>query len=161
MTLPGKNSMSEPTPNVDILLVEDNPNDAEFALRALAKSAPHARIVHVDDGARALDFLFSTGEFVARAGYAAPLIVLLDLKLPKVDGLEVLRRLKASEATRAIPVVVLTSSKEPRDVEECYRLRGNSYVVKPVNFEAFTRALGDLVRYWVEVNRTPWHSARA
>lgn len=145
---------------VDVLLVEDNPNDAEFALRALRKAAPDARIAHVDDGARALEFLFTTGEFAARAQLPPPRVVLLDLKLPKVDGLDVLRRLKEQEATRSVPVVLLTSSKEPRDVAESYRAGGNSYVVKPVNFEEFTRSLGEMLRYWLTVNRTPWHRDR-
>ena len=145
------------TAEVDVLLVEDNANDAEFALRALRRAAPEARVAHVDDGARALDFLFCAGEFAGRVQCAAPRIVLLDLKLPKVDGIEVLRRVKASDRTRPVPVAVLTSSKEPRDVAECYGAGANSYVVKPVNFEAFTKALGEVVRYWLEVNRTPWH----
>ena len=152
--------MRDPAAPVDVLLVEDNANDAEFALRALRKSAPDARVAHVDDGARALDFLFRNGEFAARAGCAAPRIVLLDLKLPKLTGIEVLRRVKANEETRAIPIAVVTSSKEPRDVEEVYRCGANSYVVKPVNFEAFTKSLGEVVRYWLEVNRTPWQTDR-
>jgi CheY-like chemotaxis protein len=149
--------MAETQPEYDVLLVEDNPNDAEFALRALRKAVPEARVAQVDDGARALDFLFHTGEFACRRECGPPRIVLLDLKLPKVDGLEVLRRAKAAPQTRLVPIAVLTSSKEPRDVEESYGAGANSYVVKPVNFEAFTRALGDLVRYWLVVNRTPWH----
>lgn len=152
--------MAVVTDEVDVLLVEDNPNDAEFALRALRKGAPEARIAHVDDGARALDFLFASGEFAAREGLPPPRVVLLDLKLPKVDGLDVLRRLKEHEPTRSIPVVLLTSSKEPRDVAESYRAGGNSYVVKPVNFEEFTRALAEMLRYWITINRTPWHRDR-
>jgi two-component system response regulator len=152
--------MSVAAAEYDVLLVEDNANDAEFAVRALRKAIPQVRISHVDDGARALDFLFRTAEFAERRELAPPRIVLLDLKLPKVDGLEVLRRVKAAPQTRSIPVTVLTSSKEPRDVEESYRAGANSYVVKPVNFEAFTLTLGQVVRYWLDVNRTPWHSAR-
>ncbi len=140
---------------VDVLLVEDNANDAEFALRALRKASVSPRVMHVEDGARALDYLFGEGEFSARSPQARPSVVLLDLKLPKVDGIEVLRRLKEDARTRDIPVVVLTSSKEPRDIEACYLNRANSYVVKPVNFEAFTRAMGDLARYWIEINQAP------
>lgn len=140
---------------VDVLLVEDNANDAEFALRALRKATVTPRVLHVDDGARALDYLFCQGEFAQRSAHARPSVVLLDLKLPKIDGLEVLRRIKEDPRTRDIPVVVLTSSKEPRDIEACYQNRANSYVVKPVNFEAFTRAMGDLARYWMEINQAP------
>ena len=146
--------MTEPNDDpIDVLLVEDNPNDAEFSLRALRKSVPAQRIAHVADGAQALDFLFAAGAWAARAASRPPRVVLLDLKLPKVDGLEVLRRLKGDPRTRAIPVVVLTSSKEPRDVREAYENGVNSFVVKPVNFDAFTAALADLARYWVQVNQ--------
>lgn len=140
---------------VDVLLVEDNANDAEFALRALRKSQISPRVLHVDDGARALDYLFCQGEFADRVPHARPSVVLLDLKLPKIDGIEVLRRIKEDPRTRDIPVVVLTSSKEPRDIEACYLNRANSYVVKPVNFEAFTLAMGDLARYWMGINQAP------
>lgn len=146
--------MTEPNDDpIDVLLVEDNPNDAEFSLRALRKSVPSQRIAHVADGAQALDFLFATGAWAARATSRPPKVVLLDLKLPKVDGLEVLRRLKGDPRTRSLPVVVLTSSKEPRDVREAYDNGVNSFVVKPVNFDAFTAALADLARYWVQVNQ--------
>jgi CheY-like chemotaxis protein len=140
---------------VDVLLVEDNANDAEFALRALRKAAVSPRVLHVDDGARALDYLFGTGEFAGRVPHARPSVVLLDLKLPKVDGIEVLRRIKEDPRTRDIPVVVLTSSKEPRDIEACYMNRANSYVVKPVNFEVFTHAMAELAHYWIEINQAP------
>ena len=133
---------------VDILLVEDNANDAELTLRAL-KQRNLANQVHVcRDGAEAMDF-FSNG-----AG-PVPKVVLLDLKLPKVDGLEVLRRLKGDDRTRAIPVVVLTSSAEQPDIAAAYRLGANSYIVKPVDFEAFSRAVSDLGLYWLLVNRPP------
>jgi CheY-like chemotaxis protein len=140
---------------VDLLLVEDNPSDAEFAFRALRKADSATRIAHVKDGAEALEFLFATGEFALRRGLPMPKVILLDLKLPKVDGIEVLRRLKGNAATRAIPVVVLTSSKEERDLRECYESGVNSYVVKPVNFETYSRVIGDLCRYWLDFNQTP------
>src|SRR5262245_19781311 len=118
---------------VDILLVEDNPDDAELTLRALRKSINTDRLVHVDDGAKAIDFLLGGADAEA----SPPKFVLLDLKLPKVDGLEVLRRIKANERTRAIPVIVLTSSKEDRDIAESYLLGVKSYIVKPVNFDQY------------------------
>jgi two-component system response regulator len=140
---------------VDILLVEDDPDDAQFALRALSRSATQPRVLHLDDGARALAYLFGEGEFAARALQAHPRVVLLDLKLTKVNGIDVLRRLKEDRRTRDIAVVVYSSSREPRDLEACYLNRANSYVVKPVNFEAFTRTMGDIARYWIEINEAP------
>jgi len=140
---------------IDVLLVEDNPNDAEFAMRALRRGPTAPRVAHVEDGAKALDYLFCTGEWAARDPDMVPKVVLLDLKLPKVDGLEVLRRLKSDPRTRDIPVVVLTSSKEPRDIKQSYASGVNSYVVKPVNFEAFNRCLGELASYWMGVNQSP------
>lgn len=141
--------------DVDVLLVEDNANDAEFALRALNRSPVSPRVVHLVDGARALDYLFGEGEYADPSSRGRPRVVLLDLKLPKVDGIEVLRRLKEDERTRDIPVVVLTSSREPRDIAACYGHRANSYVVKPVNFEAFTQSMGTVANYWVRVNENP------
>ena len=132
----------------DILLVEDNPDDAELTLRALGKTISTDRLMHVDDGAKALDALFS-------GGGAPPRFVLLDLKLPKVDGLEVLRRIKADERTRTVPVVVLTSSQEDRDVAESYRLGVNSYIVKPVNFEHYIATVSQVGRYWQDLNTLP------
>jgi len=137
-----------PPHGVDILLVEDNANDAELTLRAL-KQRNLANQVHVcRDGAEAMDF-FSKG-----AG-AVPKVVLLDLKLPKVDGLEVLRRLKGDARTKAIPIVVLTSSREEPDIERAYALGANSYIVKPVDFEAFARAVSDVGLYWLLLNHPP------
>jgi two-component system response regulator len=138
---------------VDILLVEDNPSDAEFTLRAIRKAGEATRVVHVEDGAEALDFLFAEGAFAARLGLPAPRIVLLDLKLPKVDGIDVLRRVRANAATRGIPVVMLSSSREERDLRECYDSGVNSYVVKPVNFEIYLQVIGKLCRYWLDFNQ--------
>jgi two-component system response regulator len=133
---------------VEILLVEDNANDAELTLRAL-KQRNLANEVHVcRDGAEAVDF------FADGAG-PVPKVVLLDLKLPKIDGLEVLRRLKQDSRTRAIPVVVLTSSREEPDIERAYELGANSYIVKPVDFEAFARAVADVGLYWLLLNHAP------
>lgn len=140
---------------VELLIVEDNPQDLELALRALrhAKLANHVQVAR--DGAEALDFLFCEGAYADRRDATAPKVVLLDLKLPKVDGLEVLQRLKAHPRTRTIPVVVVTSSKEQRDVVESYQLGVNSYIVKPVNFEQFAAAVRDLGLYWLLLNQPP------
>lgn len=138
--------------DVEILLVEDNPNDVELTLRVLKKHNL-ANNVHVaKDGAEALDFLLAVGPFVGELPNRLK-VILLDLKLPKVSGLEVLRKLKADERTKAIPVVVLTSSNEDRDIQECYKLGVNSYVVKPVEFEAFAKTVADLGFYWLLVNK--------
>lgn len=139
---------------VDILLVEDNPNDVELTMRALKKAKLANPIFVVSDGAEALDFLFRTGAYAGRPPHT-PKVVLLDLKLPKVDGLEVLRRIKGDERTRVIPVVVLTSSREESDVVESYRLGVNSYIVKPVDFEKFVAAVENLSVYWLLLNEPP------
>ena len=140
--------------NVEILLVEDNPNDAELALDALreAKLANHIHVV--TDGAEALDFLFREGAYAHRPNHQ-PKLILLDLKLPKVNGLEVLERIRGDEATRAIPVTILTSSREERDIVESYRLHVNSYIVKPVDFEQFTAAVREIGFYWLLLNEPP------
>lgn len=139
---------------VEILLVEDNPSDAELTLRALKKHHLTNHVLHVKDGAEALEFLFASGAFDGRRVEHTPRVILLDLKLPKVDGLEVLRQIKADGRTRAIPVVVMTSSREDRDLEECYRLGVNSYVVKPVEFENFVKAVTEMGFYWLLLNQT-------
>ena len=140
---------------VEILLVEDNPNDVELTLAAFADSGLVNRIEVVRDGAEALDFVFGQGGQAGRNPCHTPKVILLDLKLPRVDGIKVLRRLKEDERTRVIPVVVLTSSREDRDLIECYRLGANSYIVKPVDFEQFTGAVRHLGLYWVLMNERP------
>jgi two-component system response regulator len=140
---------------IDILLVEDNPEDAELTVRALKKKNLANRMVVVDDGAEALDFLFCRGKFAKRASGIAPQVVLLDLKLPKVGGLEVLKAMKSDERTRTVPVVVVTSSREDPDIKAAYALGANSYVVKPVDFDAFAEAVSSIGLYWLMVNQPP------
>jgi two-component system, response regulator len=144
---------------VEILLVEDSPEDRELTLRALRTRNLVNRLHCVADGEEALEFLFATGRYRDRAGEPAPRLVCLDLKLPRVDGLEVLRRLRAEARTRTVPVVVLTSSREERDLVESYRLGVNSYVVKPVEFEPFVQAVSELGLYWLLLNQPPAGSA--
>lgn len=140
---------------LEILLVEDSPYDAELAIRALGKCKLASHLVHVADGQAALDFLFGNGAYEGRDVSQQPKIILLDLKLPKVDGLEVLRQLRADERTKQVAVVVLSSSREDCDVAEAYRLHANSYVVKPVDFEKFLEMVSELGRYWLTLNETP------
>jgi CheY-like chemotaxis protein len=141
--------------DVEILLVEDNPEDAELTLRALKKNNLANNIFHVKDGAEALEFLFATGAYASRRIESPPRVILLDLNLPKVSGLEVLQKLKSDERTRMVPVVVLTSSKQDRDMVESYKLGVNSYIVKPVEFEAFLEAVKRFGFYWLMVNKIP------
>ncbi len=140
---------------IELLLVEDNPQDLELALRALRKANLANRVQVARDGAEALEFIFCEGPHAARKIADSPKVIFLDLKLPKVDGLDVLRRLKSDPRTKSIPVVVLTSSKEQRDVVESYQLGVNSYIVKPVNFERFSDAVRDLGLYWLLLNQPP------
>jgi two-component system, response regulator len=140
---------------VEILLVEDNPQDLELAQRALAKARLTNHIEVARDGAEALDFIFCEGAHAGRKLENGPKVILLDLKLPKVDGLEVLKRIKNDERTKAIPVVMLTSSREQSDLVESYRLGVNSYIVKPVDFEGFARAIQNLGMYWLLLNQSP------
>jgi len=138
---------------IEVLLVEDNPNDVEMILHALAQDHLSNRIQVVRDGAEALDFVFAAGAYAGRRLDAGPRVILLDLKLPKVDGVEVLRRLKDDPRTRTIPVVVLTSSREERDLVETYKLGANSYIVKPLDFAKFIEAVRQVGLYWLLLNR--------
>lgn len=140
---------------VEVLLVEDNPRDAELTIRALKKHHLANQLFHVEDGAEALDFLFARGKYEGLENGRPPRVVLLDLKLPKLDGLEVLRIMKSNERTRSIPVVVVTSSAEDPDMRTAYALGANSYVVKPVQFEAFMEAMSKVGIYWLMVNHPP------
>jgi two-component system response regulator len=140
---------------VEILLVEDNPNDVELTLRAFKKNNLTNPIQVVRDGAEALDFIFCTGDYSKRSMGNGPKVILLDLKLPKVDGLEVLRRIKSDPRTQMIPVVVLTSSREERDIVESYQLGVNSYIVKPVDFDQFIESARLLGLYWLLLNQPP------
>lgn len=140
---------------VEIILVEDNPSDAEMTIRALKKNNLANRLVHLKDGEEALAFIFATGAFSGRDIENKPKVILLDLKMPKIDGIEVLRKLKADDRTKLIPVVVLTSSKEDPDIRTCYELGVNSYIVKPVGFDHFIEAVSDLGMYWMLVNEGP------
>lgn len=141
---------------VEILLVEDNPSDIELTLHSLRSSNLSNRIEVVRDGAEAINFIFCTGPYSHRQIENGPKVVLLDLKLPKVDGLEVLQRVKSNPRTQMLPIVVLTSSREERDIVESYQLGVNSYIVKPVDFEQFTQAVSQLGFYWLLLNQSPW-----
>ena len=143
------------TNEVEILLVEDNPNDVELTLRALTKHNLANKVHVVKDGAEALEYIFANGSYAQRKVEDHPKVILLDLKLPKVDGLEVLRRIKSDERTKVIPVVVLTSSKEERDLVESYKLGANSYITKPVDFDKFVESVSELGLYWLLLNELP------
>jgi two-component system response regulator len=144
-----------PANTIELMLVEDNPQDLELALLALREANPHARIHVARDGAEALEFIFCEGPYATRRIADMPKVILLDLKLPKIDGLDVLKRIKGDERTKLIPIVVLTSSREQRDVVESYQFGVNSYIVKPVNFERFTDAVKNLGVYWQLLNQSP------
>ena len=138
---------------VEILLVEDNPDDAEMTIRALRKKNLSNNIIHLNDGAVALDFIFGTGQYEGRDISKTPKLIMLDLKMPKVSGIEVLEKLKSKDSTKTIPVVVLTSSKEDPDIQKCYKLGANSYIVKPVDFDAFQNTIAELGLYWLLLNQ--------
>ena len=142
--------------NVEILLVEDNPEDVEITVRAFKKRNLTNKIHVVEDGEEALEYIFATGAYKERNINHRPKVILLDLKLPKVDGLEVLRRIREDERTKQIPVVVLTSSQEERDIVESYKLGVNSYIVKPVDFAKFLDTVSELGFYWLLLNKSPF-----
>lgn len=143
------------TGKVDIILVEDNPDDAELSIRALNKNRIANSLVHLKDGQEALDYIFCKGVYENRNIKDIPKVILLDIKMPRVDGIEVLKRIKADPCTKMIPVVLLTSSKEEKDILESYQLGVNSYIVKPVNFDSFVKAVSDLGLYWLLLNQLP------
>jgi CheY-like chemotaxis protein len=141
--------------HVEILLVEDNVHDAEMTIRALKKVNLANNLVHVKDGEQALDFVYTRGQYADRQPAHPPKVILLDIKMPKMDGIEVLKQLKSKESSRAIPVVIMTSSKEEQDIINSYQVGVNSYVVKPVDFEGFARAVSQLGMYWLLTNQPP------
>lgn len=139
---------------VEILLVEDDPNDAALTLRALQKHNLANKIYQVKDGEEAVDFIFATGRYSTRDVDLPPKVIFLDLKLPKLNGLEVLQKIKSDEKTKLIPVVVVTSSQEEKDLQECYRLGVNSFIQKPIAFENFIKAISDAGLYWLVINKS-------
>ena len=143
---------------IDFLLVEDDHEEAELTIRSLKKNNLVNKIIHIDDGAEALDYIFQKGKYSQLSSNQRPRMILLDLNLPKVGGLEILRKIKSTEETCMIPVVVLTSSAEERDIIDSYKLGVNSYIVKPVNFESFVKAIDDLKMYWMILNQGPPYS---
>ncbi|HLX12468.1 MAG TPA: response regulator [Bacteroidota bacterium] len=142
-------------PKLEILLVEDNPNDVELAMRAFSKRGLDKHIAVVSDGAEALDFLFASGSYSSRNPNHLPHIIFLDINLPKIDGFEVLRRVKENQRTRMIPVVMLTSSREDSDVVKSYQNGASSYVVKPIDYDLFIESVVELAKYWIELNQAP------
>jgi len=140
---------------IEIVLVEDNPSDAEMTMYALKQNNIVNKLLHLKNGAEALDFIFSEGAYEGGPVEKAIKLILLDLKMPKVNGIEVLQRIKADERTKKLPVVILTSSKEDPDIQKCYDLGANSYVVKPVEFDAFQKAVSNVGLYWMIVNQQP------
>jgi len=141
---------------IEILLIEDNHQEAELTIRSLKKHNLSNKLLHIDDGEEALDFIFSRGRYANNMSTPNPKLILLDLKLPKVDGLEILKQIKSDERTKTIPVSILTSSKEEKDIIESYALGVNSYIVKPVNFESFSNAVSELGLYWLILNESPF-----
>ncbi len=142
--------------SVDLLLVEDNAADAELTIHELRKNNMANNLFHAEDGEEALDFIFATGKFAGqRDVLVRPRLILLDIQMPKVNGIEVLQKIKEDPRTQAIPVVILTSSKEDPDIQKCYALGANSYIVKPVNFETFAHSIKNLGFYWLLLNQPP------
>lgn len=141
---------------VEILLIEDNLHEAELAIRNLKKDHLANNLLHIDDGEEALDFIFSRGKYAGNGRVVKPKLILLDLKLPKISGHEILRAIRAHDELKTTPVVVLTSSQEEADILESYKLGVNSYIVKPINFESFSRSIRDIGMYWVMINKMPY-----
>ena len=142
--------------SVEVLLVEDNVSDAELTIRELKKHNMANNLFHVKNGEEALDFIFATGNYAGiREVQHPPKVILLDIQMPKVNGIEVLQKIKADPRTKTVPVVILTSSKENPDIQKCYDLGANSYIVKPVNFERFAQAIKNLGFYWLLINQPP------
>lgn len=140
---------------VEILLIEDNPHEAQLVIRALKKINLANKLLHIDDGAEAISFIFAQQKYADRNIEDHPKLIMLDLKLPKVDGLEILQRIKSDDRTKTIPVIVLTSSREEQDIVRSYKLGVNSYIVKPVNFDSFSKAVTELGLYWMLLNLNP------
>jgi len=143
------------TEKPDIILVEDSASDAELTIRALRKNNIINQLVHLEDGEEALEFIFAIGKYADRSIDDLPKVILLDLKMPKISGLEVLRKIKSDERTKSIPIVLLTSSKEENDIVDAYQLGVNSYIVKPMEFENFVKVVSDIGLYWLLVNQPP------
>ena len=139
----------------EIVIVEDNPNDAELMVRSLKKNRLANSLLVLEDGEQARDFIFCRGQYTGRDSSGSPKVIFLDLKLPKVDGLEVLKQVKSNEQTRKIPVIIVTSSKEDPDIATAYKLGANSYIVKPVDFDNFVRTIAQLGFYWLVINEKP------
>jgi CheY-like chemotaxis protein len=147
--------MTDKFHEVEILLVEDNPSDAELTSRALKKKNIGSRLFHVKDGAEAISFIFGEGDYGKTHAINLPKLVLLDLKMPKVTGLEVLQKIREDDRTKIIPVVILTSSKESKDISQAYRLGANSFVEKPLEFDKYMTAVADIAHYWMVLNQPP------
>jgi len=147
--------MTDGFKQVEILVVEDNPNDYELTTRALKKINMANKVYWIKDGAEALEFIFCTGKYAQRSLADGPRLILLDLKLPKVDGIQVLKKIKADPVTRIIPIVMLTSSQEESDIVESYKLGINSYIVKPVDFQKFMETVSNAGFYWMLINKAP------
>ena len=143
------------SPEIEILLAEDNTSDAEMTIAALKKNGLANKLLHVKDGAAALDFLFAEGEYAGRHMESTLKVILLDIKMPKVNGKEVLKKIKSDARTNKIPVVILSASREDPDIKECYSMGVNGYVVKPVEFDEFYKAIAELGLYWMIVNEPP------